>query len=298
MKKLSSPSEIKEILTRHGFRFSKSMGQNFLIDSSVCPKMAAASGAEKLPVLEIGPGIGVLTAELAKVSPKVLAVELDDRLLPVLSETLAEFDNVKIINGDILKLNLSELAEREFSGAFIVCANLPYYITSPVVMGLVESALPIKSITVMVQKEAAVRLCASPGERECGAVSVSVHYHSEPEILFQVSRNSFMPAPNIDSAVIRLNMRAAPPFEVKNEGFLFKLARAAFSQRRKTAANSISSMTQIPKAEIEAALKRLGMAENIRAEKITLEGFCGLANELYKGAFFNVKRDAALPFTS
>ncbi len=283
MKKLSSPSEIKEILMRHGFRFSKSMGQNFLIDSSVCPRMAAASGASELPVLEIGPGIGVLTAELAKVSSKVVAVELDGRLLPVLDETLVDFDNIKIINGDILKLDLSELANAEFAGEFVVCANLPYYITSPVIMSLIESKLPLKALTVMVQKEAAQRIGAAPGERECGAVSVSVHYHTEPEILFFVSRNSFMPAPNVDSAVIRLNMHKTPPFKVENEAFLFKLARSAFSQRRKTAANSISSLMPIPKAEIEEALENAGMAANIRAERITLEGFCRLANELFPG---------------
>lgn len=283
MKNLSKPSEIKEILARHGFHFSKAMGQNFLIDGSVCPRMAEAAVHDGMPVLEVGPGIGVLTSELAQRSRKVVAVELDTRLLPVLEETLGEFDNISVINADVLKLDLKRLVEEEFGDeSFAVCANLPYYITSPVIMSFIESGLNLDALTVMVQKEAAVRLCAKPGERECGAVSVSVSYHAEPEVLFGVSRNSFMPAPNVDSAVIQLKMRKTPPVEVEDESFFFSLARASFSQRRKTAANSISSVLGVKKSMVEEALKAAELEANIRAEKITLEGFARLANELLR----------------
>lgn len=282
MSKLSNPSEIKRILESHGFHFSKALGQNFLIDSSVCPKMAQMCGAdETTPVLEVGPGIGVLTHELSQVAENVVAVELDKRLLPVLDETLADCKNVEIVNGDIMDIDIKSLTDERFGEKeFCVCANLPYYITSPVIMTLIESKLPIKSVTVMVQREAAKRMCAKPGERECGAVSVSVHYHSEPEILFNVSRNSFMPAPNVDSAVIRLDMRKAPPVEVADEEFFFKVARSAFSQRRKTAANSISAMLKVPKPMVEEALEAAELEKNIRAERITLDGFARLSNSL------------------
>lgn len=276
------PATIKEVLGRHGFRFSKALGQNFLIDPRVCPRMAAESGAaECAGAIEVGPGLGVLTYELAQVAKKVVAIELDQRLFPVLGETLADCPNVELVQGDVLKLDLHALIQEKFDGQEVcVCANLPYYITSPVIMGLLEGGLPLKSITVMVQKEAAERICAQPGQRACGAVSVSVHYHSQPQVLFGVSRGSFLPPPNVDSAVIRLDLRREPPVQVADEGWFFRVSRAAFAQRRKTAANSISASLGLPKAQVEAALGAAGIPANARAEQLSLEQFAALANAL------------------
>ena len=279
---LWQPATIKEVLGRHGFRFSKALGQNFLIDPRVCPRMAAESGAaECAGAIEVGPGLGVLTYELAQVAKKVVAIELDQRLFPVLGETLADCPNVELVQGDVLKLDLHALIQEKFGGQEVcVCANLPYYITSPVIMGLLEGGLPLKSITVMVQKEAAERICAQPGQRACGAVSVSVHYHSRPQVLFGVSRGSFLPPPNVDSAVIRLDLRREPPVQVADEGWFFRVSRAAFAQRRKTAANSISASLSLPKAQVEAALGAAGIPANARAEQLSLEQFAALANAL------------------
>ena len=276
------PATIKEVLGRHGFRFSKALGQNFLIDPRVCPRMAAESGAaECAGAIEVGPGLGVLTYELAQVAKKVVAIELDQRLFPVLGETLADCPNVELVQGDVLKLDLHALIQEKFGGQEVcVCANLPYYITSPVIMGLLEGGLPLKSITVMVQKEAAERICAQPGQRACGAVSVSVHYHSQPQVLFGVSRGSFLPPPNVDSAVIRLDLRREPPVQVADEAWFFRVSRAAFAQRRKTAANSISASLGLPKAQVEAALGAAGIPANTRAEQLSLEQFAALANAL------------------
>ena len=276
------PATIKEVLGRHGFRFSKALGQNFLIDPRVCPRMAAESGAaECAGAIEVGPGLGVLTYELAQVAKKVVAIELDQRLFPVLGETLADCPNVELVQGDVLKLDLHALIQEKFGGQEVcVCANLPYYITSPVIMGLLEGGLPLKSITVMVQKEAAERICAQPGQRACGAVSVSVHYHSQPQVLFGVSRGSFLPPPNVDSAVIRLDLRREPPVQVADEGWFFRVSRTAFAQRRKTAANSISASLGLPKAQVEAALGAAGIPANARAEQLSLEQFAALANAL------------------
>lgn len=282
MSHLSDPGQIKEVLSRHGFHFSKALGQNFLINGSVCPRMAAECGAGECEgVIEVGPGIGVLTWELSQVAKKVTAIELDQRLFPVLAETLADCDNVKIIPGDVMKLDLHQLIQEEFGGGPVcVCANLPYYITSPVILRLLEEELPITAITVMVQKEAAQRLCAPPGSRECGAVSVAVHYRSVPQVLFPVGRGSFMPPPNVDSAVIRLDLRKEPPVEVRNEEWFFKVSRAAFAQRRKTAANSISATLGVPKAQVEETLTASGIPANIRAERLTLEQLAVLSNGL------------------
>ena len=276
------PATIKEVLGRHGFRFSKALGQNFLIDPRVCPRMAAESGAaECAGAIEVGPGLGVLTYELAQVAKKVVAIELDQRLFPVLGETLADCPNVELVQGDMLKLDLHALIQEKFGGQEVcVCANLPYYITSPVIMGLLEGGLPLKSITVMVQKEAAERICAQPGQRACGAVSVSVHYHSQPQVLFGVSRGSFLPPPNVDSAVIRLDLRREPPVQVADEAWFFRVSRAAFAQRRKTAANSISASLGLPKAQVEAALGAAGIPGAARAEQLSLEQFAALANAL------------------
>lgn len=279
---LSDPRALRELLQRHGLRLSKGLGQNFLINPSVCPRMAAACGAEGCAgVLEVGPGVGVLTRELSSTAKKVVSVELDHRLLPVLEETLSDCTNVEIVQGDILKLDLHRLIEEKLSGGPVcVCANLPYYITSPVIMALLEGGLPLTAVTVMVQKEAAARLCAPPGVRECGAVSVSVHYRSRPQVLFQVGRGSFMPPPNVDSSVIRFDMLPEPPVRVRNEDILFKVARGAFAQRRKTAANSLSGALRLPKGLIEGRLTEAGIPINARAEQLTLAQFGTLSDAL------------------
>ena len=281
---LSDPGHIKEVLARHGFHFSKALGQNFLINPGVCPRMAAECGAQGCKgVIEVGPGIGVLTWELSQVAQKVCAIELDSRLFPVLEETLAGRDNVKLVPGDVMKLDLNQLIRQEFGGGPVcVCANLPYYITSPVILRLLEEGLPLTSITVMVQKEAAQRLCAAPGERECGAVSVAVHYRSQPKLLFQVGRGSFLPPPKVDSAVLRLDLRQEPPVSVADEDWFFRVSRAAFAQRRKTAANSLSATLGLPKPQVEQALAAAGAAENVRAERLTLEQLAALANALLR----------------
>ncbi|MEE0857632.1 MAG: 16S rRNA (adenine(1518)-N(6)/adenine(1519)-N(6))-dimethyltransferase RsmA [Ruminococcus sp.] len=281
MKKLSDIGTIKEILGRHGFTFSKSLGQNFLINPSVCPRMAELSGAAQgVGVIEIGPGIGVLTNELCALADKVVAVELDKRLLPVLEETLAEYDNIKVINADVLELDLQKLIEEEFAGMeVVVCANLPYYITSPVIMKLLEDKLPISAVTVMVQKEAARRICAPVGSRESGAVTVSVNYYAKPELLFDVSAGSFMPAPKVDSAVMRLDILDEPPVKTDEKKF-FAVVKAAFSQRRKVISNSLSSGLGIGKAEVLTILEAAGVPANARAETLSLQAFADIANNI------------------
>ena len=280
MENLSNISVIRDVLSRHGFSFSKGLGQNFLINPTVCPRMAEMGNAKPgWGIIEIGAGVGVLTAELARRADKVVCIEIDSRLLPVLDETLAEFDNIKIVNEDVLKVDLHKLIEQEFAGMPVaVCANLPYYITSPIIMNLLEAHLPIASLTVMVQKEAAARLCAEPGSREVGAVSIAVRYYSDPKILFQVSRGSFLPAPDVDSTVIRLDVREKPAVQVPNgdEAAFFALIRAAFSQRRKTAANAIANGLHLPKAQVIAALQAANLDERARPEQLTLEDYCAL----------------------
>jgi len=282
MQQLSNISNIKEILARHGFTFSKSLGQNFLINPSVCPRMALESGADEgMGVIEIGPGIGVLTCELAKRAGKVVSIELDKRLLPVLDETLRDFDNVKVINGDVLKIDLKRLIEEEFPDMPVcVCANLPYYITSPVIMKLLEERLPVEAITVMVQKEAAQRICAEAGTRECGAVTVAVRYYAQPRVLFSVSAGSFMPAPKVDSAVIRLDVHKETPFEVYDEKLFFKVVKSAFAQRRKTLPNALSAGLKLDKNAVNTVLEKSGIPQNFRAEQLSMEQFAQLANRL------------------
>lgn len=279
---LSNIGTIKDILGRHGFTFSKSLGQNFLINPSVCPKMAEQSGAKKgVGVIEVGPGIGVLTCQLAERADRVVAIELDKRLLPVLDETLAEYDNIRIINDDILKIDLKKLIETEFSGMeVVVCANLPYYITSPVIMKLLEDRLPINALTVMVQKEAAQRICAEVGSRQSGAVTVAVNYYAKPQILFGVSAGSFMPAPKVDSAVIRLDILKEPCVQVEYEELFFKVVKAAFSQRRKTLPNSLSAGLQISKLTVTDALNRANVPVNYRAEQLTMEQLAKISNAI------------------
>jgi len=283
MQNLSDISVVKDLLNRHGFKFSKALGQNFLINPTVCPRMAETCGAdENTGVIEVGPGFGVLTAELAKRAKKVVSIELDERLLPVLDETLAEFDNVEVINSDVLKVNLHKLIEEKFSGMKVaVCANLPYYITSPVIMHLLESKLPVENITVMVQKEAAQRLCAPVGSRDAGAVTVAVDYYADAEKIFDVSAGSFMPAPKVDSSVIRLNVRKEAPIELCDEKLFFRMVKAVFAQRRKTAANSISAGMSIPKDIVYKAIEAAGYSENVRAESFTLDELAALSNELW-----------------
>ncbi len=284
MKNLSDINTIKEIMTRHGFNFSKSLGQNFIINPHICPRIAEEGGAgEGVCALEIGAGVGVLTAELAKRADKVVSIELDERLIPVLGETLEDFDNVTVINEDVLKADLQSIVKYNFGDKpFVVCANLPYYITSPIIMLLLESKLPCRSITVMVQKEAADRLCADVGSRNAGAVSVAVDYYAEAQKLFDVSRGSFMPSPNVDSAVIRLDIREKPPVEVEDEKFFFRMVKACFAQRRKTASNSISAGLGIPKDKVVSAITDAGFDPNVRAEKLTMQELGILCNSLYK----------------
>lgn len=283
MQNLSDIAVVKDLLSRHGFKFSKALGQNFLINPTVCPRMAEVCGAdENTGVIEVGPGFGVLTAELAKKAKKVVSIELDERLLPVLDETLAEFNNVKIINADVLKVDLKKIIEEEFGGMKVaVCANLPYYITSPVIMHLLESRLPIENLTVMVQKEAAQRLCAHVGSREAGAVTVAVDYYSDAKKAFDVSAGSFMPAPKVDSSVIKLDIRKQPPVTLKDEKLFFRMVKAVFAQRRKTAANSISAGMSLPKEKVYAAIANAGYPETVRAESFTMEELAVLANSIY-----------------
>lgn len=274
---------IKKVLSKHGFTFSKALGQNFLIDADVCPQMADSLNADKKTgVIEVGPGIGVLTKELCRVAGKVVAIELDKRLFPVLDETLAGCDNLEIVSGDVMKIDLKELIAEKFSGctSVKVCANLPYYITSPVIMTLLESELPIDEIVVMVQKEAGERLCAEVGTRDAGAVTVAVHYYAESEILFGVGRESFMPSPKVDSVVIRLSLRKEKKFEVKDRKRFFTVVKCAFSQRRKTALNSISNTMGADKNKIGSVFSELGIEANTRAEKLTMEDFINIAERI------------------
>ena len=281
---LTNISTVRDILERHGFSFSKGLGQNFIINPDICPKIAEMGNAAKgWGIIEVGTGIGVLTAELARRADKVCAVEIDQRLMPILDETLADFDNIKIFNEDVMKCDLKKLIENEFNGLDVaVCANLPYYITSPVIMLLLESRLPIKSITVMVQKEAAQRLCAKVGSRDSGAITVGVNYYGTAKTLFNVSRGSFMPAPNVDSAVIRIDLNKNYPLDEEEEKFFFKVVKSGFSQRRKTAANAVASLMGIGKDKVYSALKAAGLADNVRIEALDMEQLINFSRELKK----------------
>lgn len=282
MYNLTDVSTIKDILTRHGFHFSKALGQNFIINPSICPRMAEESGIdENCGVIEIGAGIGVLTAELAKRAKKVVVIEIDTKLLPILDETLKDFDNIEIINQDVLKTDLAALIKEKFDGMPVyVCANLPYYITSPVIMTLLESRLPIEAITVMVQKEAAQRLCAPVGSRLSGAVTVAVDYYAHAQKLFDVSAGSFMPAPKVDSSVIRMDIRKEPEIEITNEELFFRMVHAAFGQRRKTASNSISAGSGIPKDIVISAIEECGFPPAVRAEGLSMSELAALSEKI------------------
>ena len=280
---LSDERTVRAVLSRHGFSFSKALGQNFLIDPTVCPEMARAATREGADcVSEIGPGIGVLTASLCEQAKQVVAVELDRRLFPVLRETLADYDNVELVEGDAMQLDLHALLRERFGeGARIaVCANLPYYITSPLLMRLLECRLPIEKLVVMVQKEAAERLCAEVGSREAGAVTVAVRYYAEARTRCTVGREAFLPAPKVDSAVIELCVREKPAVELRDEAYFFKMVRAAFAQRRKTAVNGIAAGLNLPKAAVAEAIADTGLPADVRAEKIPMEKLADLANRL------------------
>ena len=283
MSELTHISYIRQLLQRHNFTFDKRLGQNFLINPGVCPRMAEMGGAAPgVGVLEIGPGIGVLTRELCSRAERVVAVEIDARLIPVLRETMSGFHNLHLVEGDVLAVDLADLIAREFAGCseVVVCANLPYYITSPVITHLLESRLPISAITVMVQKEAAQRLAAEPGTRACGAISAAIWYYSKPQILFSVSAGSFMPAPKVDSAVVRMDVRREPSVSVESEKAFFKTVKAAFAQRRKTVLNSVSSSLGLPKQQIEQVIRSADIAPGERAERLTLLDMARLSNAL------------------
>ena len=279
---LSNKRTIEKLLSEAGFTFKKSLGQNFLTDPSVCPAMAEAAADSETGVIEIGPGIGVLTVELAEIAKKVIAVELDERLRPILAKTLEDYPNASVIFSDVLKLDLKKLIEEEFKDCkrVTVCANLPYYITSPIIMSLLESRLPVDSITVMVQKEAADRLIAKIPSREVGAVTLAAAFYAEGEFLFDVPRNSFTPAPNVDSAVIQFKIRSSVAAEVGDEKLFFRLIRGAFEHRRKTLVNSVSASGVVSKEKLTAALTELDIPLTIRAEQLTLEQFAALTDEL------------------
>lgn len=279
---LADINTLKSLLSKEGFSFKKSLGQNFLIDPTVCPAMAENSANKNTGVLEIGPGVGVLTRELSQVAKKVVAIELDERLKKILPKTLGDLDNVEVIFGDAMKLDLKTIIEERFTDceSVSVCANLPYYITSPIIMMLLEQHLPITSITVMVQKEAAERLCAEVGSRDAGAVTVAVTYYAEKEILFEVDRYSFMPPPNVDSAVIKLNIRENPPIKVADEGKFFKFVKAAFAQRRKTLVNTVSNTLNVPKDTLKSVLTDLGIKETVRGEELTMEQIAEISQRI------------------
>lgn len=281
---LTDEKTVKQILARHGIVLTKARGQNFLINPTVCPRMAEACGATKADgVLEIGPGIGVLTAQLAKVAGKVVAVELDKGLPPVLKETLAEFENVTVVEGDILKTDVKQLLDTHFPGMKVmVCANLPYYITTDILMMLLESGLPFASITVMVQKEFANRLCAPVGSRDSGAVTVGAAYRAKCEKIFTVSGGSFLPPPKVDSTVMRLTPYETPPVAVEDEGWFFKVVKAGFNQRRKTLVNALSAGMGLPKETVLAALEQCGLPATARVEQLDLQGLADVSQALWK----------------
>ena len=277
---LTNIGVIKELFERHGFSFTKSLGQNFLVNPAVCPKIAELGGARpEVCALEIGTGVGVLTKELAKRCKKVIAVEIDTTLKPILEETLADYDNVEIVFADVMETDLAALlAEKAPGMETVVCANLPYYITSPVIMRVLESRLPVSSMTVMVQKEAADRICAKPGTRDCGAISCAVSYYSDPKLLFKVGRGSFMPSPNVDSAVIRLDVKPDQGRSPELERLMFRIIRSSFSQRRKQIANPLSGELHISKQELSELMMSCGIKAAARAEELTLDDFLRLTD--------------------
>lgn len=282
MKNLTNISVIKELLKKYGFTFSKGLGQNFLINPSVCPKIAEYGFAQEgYGIIEIGTGFGTLSCELAKGADRVVAIEIDSRLIPVLDETMSEFENFKVINADIMEIDLNALIKEEFDGLKVaVCANLPYYITSPVIMKLLESEIPVEAVTVMVQKEAAQRLCAKMGSRESGAITAAVNYYGNAELLFNVSRGSFMPAPNVDSAVIQIKPDNRYRDKIQDKLLYFKVIKTAFAKRRKTLANSLNSGMGIEKEKVYDILRKINLPETSRCEQLTMDDWTEFVNIL------------------
>lgn len=282
---LGNPTNTIAVLNRYGFSFQKKFGQNFLIDENVVEKIVRDAGVTKDDfVLEIGPGIGTMTQILCENAREVVAVEIDDKLIPILTEdTLSWYDNVTVIHEDILKLDIVKLANERNGGKPIkVVANLPYYITTPIIMGLFESYVPLDSITIMVQKEVADRMQVGPGTKDYGALSLAVQYYAKPQILLNVPASCFMPRPNVDSAVIQLTRYEKPPVEVADEHLMFRLIRASFNQRRKTMTNSVGNSPElsVSKEQMAAALEKCGLSATVRGEALTLEQFAELANVL------------------
>lgn len=282
--KLGNPKNTIEILNKYRFVFQKKFGQNFLIDTHVLDKIIDSANITKDDfILEIGPGIGTMTQYLAEAAKKVVAVEIDKKLIPILEDTLSSYDNVSVINQDILTLDINALVTKENEGKPIkVVANLPYYITTPIIMGLFENKVPMESITIMVQKEVAERMQADPGNKNYGALSLAVQYYCEPYIVANVPPNCFMPRPNVGSAVIRLTRHKNPPVEAKDERMMFRLIRASFNQRRKTLVNGLNNATDLPynKEDVVLCLEKMNLSPNIRGEALTLHQFAELSNLL------------------
>ena len=283
---LGNPKNTIEVIQKYNFAFQKKFGQNFLIDTHVLDKIISAAGMTKEDtVLEVGPGIGTMTQRLSQAAGQVIAVEIDTNLIPILKDTLQDCENVTVINEDILKIDIKKMAEEKGGGRPVkVVANLPYYITTPIIMGLFESGAPIDNITVMVQKEVADRMQVGPGTKDYGALSLAVQYYAKPEIVANVPPNCFMPRPKVGSAVIKLTRYEKPPVEVHDERLMFRLIRASFNQRRKTLVNGIknSGDFSLGKEEIEKIFEKCGLPLNIRGEALTLEQFAMLANCIYE----------------
>lgn len=285
-KDIATPIRTKEILEKHGFSFKKSLGQNFLIDTNILRNIVEHAGiTSESGAIEVGPGIGALTEQLAKKASKVVAFEIDNRLLPILEDTLNDYSNVSIIHQDVLKANLQEVIEREFANhqELMVVANLPYYVTTPILMKFLEERLPVKEIVVMLQKEVADRIAASPGTKDYGSLSIAVQYYTEAKVVMNVPKTVFIPQPNVDSAVLKLTVRSEPPVQVKDEAFLFEIIRASFAQRRKTIMNNLSNhFSKEQKATVESALVGSNIDPKRRGETLSIQEFADLSNELYQ----------------
>jgi len=286
MRNLASPKVIKEILEESGFKFSKSLGQNFLIDENVLDKMIAGSGIdENTNVIEIGPGFGTLTQRLCMNAKKVIAIEIDKTAVPILQNNLAEFENLKIINDDVLKCDLPKIINDEFGGGKVkIVANLPYYITTPIIMHILEAKIDAESLCIMIQKEVAERINAKPATKDYGALTVAVNYYARPRMICTVPPSSFIPAPKVSSAVISLDIRTESPVDVKNEKGYFKIVKAAFGQRRKTLLNALSNSPAIPmtKDGVMQVLNEIGIDEKRRGETLTLQEFANISNSIFK----------------
>lgn len=285
MDKLSSPQILKGIIGKHGFRFNKNLGQNFLIDSNILQIIAEASAMDKdACVIEIGPGVGVLTQVLAEKSKKVIAIEIDSHLIPILEETLSGYNNVKIINKDILKVDMNKLISEEFDKSEVkVIANLPYYITTPIIMNLLENRINLSSIIVMVQKEVAERFVASPGGKDYGAISLAVQYYTQPRIIAKVPPDCFMPRPKVESMIVRLDVLSEPPVKANDEKKFFSVIKAAFGQRRKTLINALynSGLFKMSKDEMKELLNKIGLKDNCRGETLSITQFSELSNSIF-----------------